>query len=61
MSTSRPPSQCVRVASPFSALPEPCKTAGGAGGGYVLNSVHNIQPDVPPEDVVALFAAAEGA
>ena len=24
-------------------------------GGYVLNSVHNIQPEVPPENVVAMF------
>ena len=30
----------------------------GAGGGYVLSSVHNIQPDVPPENVVAMYAAA---
>jgi uroporphyrinogen decarboxylase len=28
------------------------------GGGYVLASVHNIQAEVPPENVVALFAAA---
>ena len=28
------------------------------GGGYVFNSVHNIQPEVPPENVVALFDAA---
>ncbi|MCF7928062.1 MAG: hypothetical protein K9L68_03735 [Spirochaetales bacterium] len=28
------------------------------GGGYVLNAVHNIQSDVPPENVVALFDAA---
>lgn len=27
----------------------------GAGGGYVLAAVHNIQPDVPPENIVALF------
>ena len=27
----------------------------GKGGGYVLNSVHNIQPAVPPENVVAMF------
>ena len=25
------------------------------GGGYVLCSVHNIQPEVPPENVVAMF------
>jgi uroporphyrinogen decarboxylase len=30
----------------------------GSGGGYVLNSVHNVQPDVPPENVVAMFEAA---
>ena len=30
----------------------------GPGGGYVLNSVHNIQPDVPPENVVAMFEEA---
>jgi uroporphyrinogen decarboxylase len=28
------------------------------GGGYVLAAVHNIQADVPPENVVALFEAA---
>ena len=28
-----------------------------AGGGYVLNSVHNVQPDVPPENLVAMFEA----
>ena len=30
----------------------------GPGGGYVLCSVHNIQPDVPPENVVAMFDSA---
>lgn len=30
----------------------------GAGGGYVLCSVHNIQPEVPPENVVAMFDSA---
>lgn len=28
------------------------------GGGFVLNSVHNIQADVPPENVVAMFKTA---
>lgn len=28
------------------------------GGGYVLNAVHNIQSDVPPENIVAMFEAA---
>jgi len=27
----------------------------GKGGGYCINSVHNIQADVPPENVLALF------
>ena len=30
----------------------------GDGGGYVLAAVHNIQADVPPENVVSLFEAA---
>ncbi len=30
----------------------------GKGGGYVLNSVHNIQPEVPPENIVAMFDEA---
>ncbi len=28
------------------------------GGGYVFNSVHNVQAGVPPENITALFAAA---
>lgn len=28
------------------------------GGGYVFNGIHNIQADVPPQNVVALFEAA---
>ena len=28
------------------------------GGGYVFNNVHNIQGDVPPENVLAMFDAA---
>lgn len=27
----------------------------GEGGGWVLSSVHNLQPDVPPENILALF------
>ncbi len=30
----------------------------GPGGGYVLGSVHNIQRDVPSENIVAMFRAA---
>ena len=29
------------------------------GGGYVFAAIHNIQPDVPPENVVAMFDAAQ--
>jgi uroporphyrinogen decarboxylase len=29
----------------------------GKGGGYVLSSVHAIQPDVPPENIVAMADA----
>ena len=28
------------------------------GGGYVFNNVHNIQPGVPPENIVAMFDTA---
>jgi uroporphyrinogen decarboxylase len=30
----------------------------GDGGGYVLASVHNIQSEVPPENIVAMFETA---
>jgi len=29
------------------------------GGGYILGAVHNIQPDVPPENIVALYEAGK--
>jgi uroporphyrinogen decarboxylase len=29
----------------------------GAGGGYVMAAVHNVQPDVPPENILAMFEA----
>lgn len=29
----------------------------GKGGGYVLSTVHNIQEQVPPENIVAMFEA----
>jgi uroporphyrinogen decarboxylase len=29
------------------------------GGGYVFNAVHNILADVPPQNVIALYQAAE--
>jgi uroporphyrinogen decarboxylase len=30
----------------------------GEGGGFVLSSCHNIQPDVPLENILALFEHA---
>jgi len=27
------------------------------GGGFVFNTVHNIMPDVPPGNIVAMFEA----
>jgi uroporphyrinogen decarboxylase len=29
------------------------------GGGYVFNTVHNILPDVPPENIMAMFEALD--
>ena len=29
------------------------------GGGYILSAVHNIQPEVPPENICAMFEAAQ--
>ena len=29
------------------------------GGGYVLNSVHNIQADVPPQNIIAMMEALD--
>lgn len=33
--------------------------AAGDEGGYILSSAHNLQPDTPTENIVALYAAAE--
>jgi uroporphyrinogen decarboxylase len=33
-------------------------TAFMAGGGYIFNNVHNIQGEVPPENIVAMFDTA---
>jgi uroporphyrinogen decarboxylase len=30
----------------------------GPGGGYVLGAVHNIQAEVPAENILAIFEAA---
>jgi uroporphyrinogen decarboxylase len=29
------------------------------GGGFVFNTVHNIMPDVPPENIMAMFEAID--
>ena len=29
------------------------------GGGFVFNTIHNILPDVPPENILAMFAAVD--
>lgn len=29
------------------------------GGGYVLNAVHNLQPGVPVENIIALYEAGK--
>jgi uroporphyrinogen decarboxylase len=29
------------------------------GGGFVFNTVHNILPDVPPENIAAMFQAID--
>ena len=31
----------------------------GPGGGYVLAAVHNVQADVPPENILAMVEAAK--
>ena len=28
------------------------------GGGYVFNTVHNILPEVPPQNIAAMYEAA---
>ena len=30
-----------------------------SGGGYVFNTVHNILPDVPPQNIIAMFDAVK--
>ena len=30
-----------------------------SGGGFVFNTVHNILPDVPPENIIAMFDAVK--
>jgi uroporphyrinogen decarboxylase len=31
----------------------------GVGGGYIVAPTHNIQPDIPPENVIAIYEAAQ--
>ena len=34
-----------------------CLSVLAPGGGFVFNQVHNLQPDVPPENIMAMYAA----
>jgi len=34
-------------------------TTLGQGGGYILAPSHNIQADIPPENVVAMYEAIQ--
>jgi len=29
------------------------------GGGFVFGTIHNIQPDIPPEKIMAVFETAK--
>jgi uroporphyrinogen decarboxylase len=29
------------------------------GGGYVFNTIHNMMPDVPPQNILAMYEAVE--
>jgi uroporphyrinogen-III decarboxylase len=37
---------------------EQCIEDMGEGGGYILGSAHNLQPDVPLENMLAMFEHA---
>jgi len=37
---------------------EKCIENMGEGGGYILGAVHNLQPDVPIENILAMFKHA---
>lgn len=43
-----------RSPSAVAAETERCIRSLGPGGGYILAPVHNVQPDVPPENLVAM-------
>jgi uroporphyrinogen decarboxylase len=36
-----------------------CIDALGRGGGYILAPVHNVQADVPPENLIAMCEAVK--
>ncbi|MCX6030842.1 MAG: hypothetical protein NT169_16300 [Chloroflexi bacterium] len=48
--------------TPQDVRDEVCRRIGdlGSGGGYVLAAVHNLQADVSPENICALWDAADG-
>jgi uroporphyrinogen decarboxylase len=52
--------QALPYGSPETVREEVRRRIGdlGPGGGYVVCPVHNIQPEVPPENIVAMYDAA---
>ena len=44
--------------SPNETIGVGCIGLGTRGGGYVFNQIHNIQTNVPPENILAMFDAA---
>ncbi len=38
-----------------------CIDVFGAGGGFVFNTIHNVQPSVPVENLLALYETVRGA
>ncbi|MDD3927336.1 MAG: uroporphyrinogen decarboxylase family protein, partial [bacterium] len=36
-----------------------CVATLAPGGGFVFNQLHNIQPDVPPENITAMYEAVK--
>jgi uroporphyrinogen decarboxylase len=39
----------------FSICPRERVKLLGAGGGYVFATIHNIQADIPPEKILAIY------
>ena len=52
--------ETLRVGSPETVVQEVKRRIDdlGRGGGYIVCAVHNIQPDVPPENICAMYDTA---